>query len=57
MEWGLKSVLERLAWYVRNNNVALRLVTLYTTNKPSEHDLNYAAAALAMRTNGTFQAC
>lgn len=57
MEWGLKSVLERLAWYVKNNNVALRLVTLYTTNKPSEHDLNYAAAALAMRTHGTFQAC
>ena len=57
MEWGLKSVLARLAWSVKDNNVALRLVTLYTTNKPSEHDLNYAAAALAMRTHGVFQEC
>lgn len=57
MEWGLKAVLGRLAWYVKDNNVALRLVTLYTTNKPSEHDLNYAAAALAMRTHGVFREC
>ncbi len=57
MEWGLKDALQRLAWYVRDNNVALRLVTLYTTNQPSDHDLNYAAAALAMRTHGVFQEC
>ena len=57
MEWGIDDVINRLAWYVKDNNVALRLVTLYTPNFPGDKQLNYAAAALAMRTHGYFQDC
>lgn len=57
MEWGIDDVVGRLAWSVKDNNVALRLVTLYTTNHPGDKQLNYAAAALAMRTHGHFQEC
>ena len=52
MDWGLKGALERLAWYVHDNNLAHTLVKPYTYEL-----VNYAAAALAMRTHGTFQAC
>ena len=52
MEWGLKSALERLAWYVKDNNLAHTLVKQYTGDFELK---NYAAAALAMRTHGYFK--
>ena len=58
MEWGIDDVISRLAWAVRDSNVALRLATPYLANYMGESKkINYAAAALAMRTHGHFQEC
>ena len=52
LSYGIKSTIKRLAWFVRNNNIAHTLVKQY--GLLGEDEVNYAAAALAMRTHGEF---
>lgn len=53
---GITDAIERLSWYVRDNNLANTLVTQYADTKGNKN-VKYAAAALAMRTHGYFQEC
>lgn len=53
---GITDAVERLAWSVRDNNLAHTLVNQYA-GAGGNKNVNYAAAALAMRTHGDFQEC
>lgn len=51
---NFKSVIQHLAAYMKGNNVAIHLVKQYTSCDEDYQELNYAAAALAMRTTGEY---